>query len=200
MFEDRENRLKKHREKQFLKLQELMENRGYSKMTNNRAIDRAGQIPHHVSQRRVLSRKADRGPVFALTYGYDPRLSAFRLNTGDLWSARTLTSVRYSNNHLIQHLGGRQRNIRDNLIRLEVPEDPKIHPERKQLGLKKSGKNYTACPHIREVKSIRVNECKINQSLNFDVSICVNLTECRKNNQENYQVSPCRPQRICEQP
>ena len=48
----------------------------------------------------------------------------------------------------------RQRNIRDNLIREKVPKDPKLHPVKKQQGMKKCGNNCTTFPHIREVKSI----------------------------------------------
>ena len=55
---------------------------------------------------------------------------------------------------------------------------------RKQRGMKKCGNNCTACPYIREVKSLRINqkEWKINQSLNCEVSNCVYLIECRKDN------------------
>jgi hypothetical protein len=63
-----------------------------------------------------------------------------------------------------------------------VPTDPELHPERKQRGMKKCGKNCTACPYIREVKSLSINknEWKINQSLNCEISNCVYLIECRK--------------------
>ena len=45
-----------------------MENRGYSEMTINRAIDRARGIPCSLALRRVLKRQNDKRPVFALTY------------------------------------------------------------------------------------------------------------------------------------
>ena len=51
----------------------------------------------------------------------------------------------------------RQRNIRDHLIRAKLPSDPKLYPERRQRGMKKCGKSCTACPYIREVKSLKVN-------------------------------------------
>ena len=78
----------------------------------------------------------------------------------------------------------RQRNIRDHLIRAKVPSDPKLHPERRQRGMKKCGRNCTACPYIREVKSIRINgtEWKINQSLNCEISNCIYMIECKKDN------------------
>ena len=50
--------------------------------------------------------------------------------------------------------------------------------------MKKCGKNCTACPYIREVKSLRINnnEWKINQSLNCEISNCIYLIECKKDN------------------
>ena len=78
----------------------------------------------------------------------------------------------------------RQRNIKDHLIRAKVPSDPKAHPSRRNRGMQKCRKNCTACPYIREVKSLKINqnEWKINQSLNCEVSNCIYLIECRKNN------------------
>ena len=51
----------------------------------------------------------------------------------------------------------RQRNVRDHLIRAKVPSDPKLHPQRRQRGMKKCGKDCSACPFIREVKSLKMN-------------------------------------------
>ena len=46
----------------------------------------------------------------------------------------------------------------------------------------KTGRNCTACPYIREVKSLRINgtEWKINQSLNCEISNCIYMIECKK--------------------
>ena len=50
--------------------------------------------------------------------------------------------------------------------------------------MRKCGKNCTACPYIREVKSININksEWKINQNLDCNISNCVYLIECKKEN------------------
>ena len=50
--------------------------------------------------------------------------------------------------------------------------------------MRKCGKNCTACPYVREFKSLRINqsEWKINQSLNCEISNCVYLIECKKTN------------------
>ena len=47
---------------------------------------------------------------------------------------------------------------------------------------RKFGDNCTACPYIREVKSLNINntEWKINQSLDCNISNCVYLIQCKK--------------------
>ena len=101
-----------------------------------------------------------------------------RQNTGEQWSARIPTSVRFLYNHFLQHLGGRRICV----IRAKVPSDPKHYPQRRQRGMRKCGNNCTACPFIREVKSLNINrsEWKINQSLDCNISYCVYLIECKK--------------------
>jgi hypothetical protein len=172
------------RERQFLNLKALMESREYSENMINRAIDRARGIPRKIALRRVLSRQTDRRPVFALTY--DPRLPDIQSIQAKHWRSM-VSQDPYLSEVLKQPpltAYRRQKNIRDHLIRAKVPTDPKLHPERKQRGMKKCGKNCTACPYIREVKSLRINknEWKINQSLNCEISNCVYLIECRKDN------------------
>ena len=50
--------------------------------------------------------------------------------------------------------------------------------------MKKCGKNCTACPYIREVKSLRMNgkDWKINQNLNCNTYNCLYMIECKKDN------------------
>ena len=62
----------KNREKQFIKLKDLLQSRGYSERMIESALDRARGIPRNVALRRVLKKQEDKRPVFALTY--DPRL------------------------------------------------------------------------------------------------------------------------------
>ena len=66
----------------------------------------------------------------------------------------------------------RQKNIRDHLIRAKVPSDPKPYPSRRIRGMKRCGKNCSACPYIREVKSLNINtnEWKINQNFNCEIA------------------------------
>ena len=155
-------------------------------MTINRAIDRAREIPRHVALRRVIRRQADSRPVFAMTY--DPRLPPIQSIQAKHWRSMVSQDPYLSEVFTQPPLTAyrRQRNIRDNLIRAKVPMDPKPYPQRKQRGVRKCGKNCTACPYIREVKSLKINkiEWKINQSLNCDISNCVYMIECRKDNCE----------------
>ena len=82
------------REKQFMKLKELLENRGYSERTISSAIHRARKIPRQLALKRVIRRKTEKNPVFAITY--NPRLPpASRLNTGGIWLPCTPTLLRF---------------------------------------------------------------------------------------------------------
>ena len=173
-----------NREKQFLKLKELLENRGYSGKTVDRAIERARGIPRHVSLRRVLRPQEERRPVFALTY--DPRLPAIQNIQAKHWRSMISQDPYLSEVYPKPPLTAfrRQRNVRDHLVRAKVPTDPKPYPTRNQRGMKKCGKNCTACPYIKEVKSLYINnsEWKLNKSFNCEVFNCIYLIECKKNN------------------
>ena len=48
--------------------------------------------------------------------------------------------------------------------------------------MKKCGKSCTACPYIKEAKSLKINksEWKINQTLDCNVSNCIYLVQCKK--------------------
>ena len=50
--------------------------------------------------------------------------------------------------------------------------------------MKKCGENCTACPYIKEVKSLKMNEVewKINQSLDCTTSNCIYMIHCVKDN------------------
>ena len=173
-----------YREKQFLKLKELMESRGYSEGTINSAIDRARGIPRNVALRRAIRREAERRSVFALTY--DPRLPAIQTIQAKHWRSMVSQDPYLSEVFTQPPLTAfrRQRNIKDHIIRAKLPVDPKMYPEKRQRGMKKCGKNCTACPYIREVKSLRMNgkDWKINQNLNCNTYNCVYMIEYKKDN------------------
>jgi hypothetical protein len=173
-----------YREKQFVKLKELMVSRGYSERTLGSAIERARAIPRHVALRRVLKKQEEKRPVFALTY--DPRLPDIQNIQTKHWQSMVGQDP-YLNEVFKQPpltAFRSQKNLHDHLIRAKVPSDPKPYPQRRQRGMRKCGKNCTACPYIREVKSININksEWKINQNLDCNISNCVYLIECKKEN------------------
>ena len=172
------------RESQFQNLKNLLMNRGYSERTITSAIDRARGIPRNIALRRVLKKNEDRRPVFALTY--DPRLPPIQTIQAKHWRSMVHQDPYLAEVYQQPPLTAfrRQKNIKDHLIRAKVPSDPKLHPTRRHRGMKKCNKNCSACPYIREVKSIRINngEWKINQSLDCSVSNCVYLIQCKKEN------------------
>ena len=173
-----------YREKQFLKLKELMTSREYSESTIDAAINRARGIPRHVALRRVMKKQEGIRPVFALTY--DPRLPNIQNIQAKHWRSMISQDPYLSEVFLQPPLTAfrRQKNLRDHLIRAKVPTDPKLHPQRRSRGMKKCGKNCTACPYIKEVKSLYINqkEWKINQNLNCEIFNCIYLIECKKDN------------------
>ena len=129
-----------YREEQFLKLKELLENRGYSERTINAAIDRARRIPRQITLRRVIRKQADKRPVFALTY--DPRLPPIQSIQAKHWRSMVSQDPYLSEVFAQPPLTAfrRQRNVKDHLIRDKVPTDPKPYPSRTTRGMKKCGK------------------------------------------------------------
>ena len=113
----------------------------------DRAVERARGIPHHVSLRRVLRPQEGRRPVFALTY--DPRLPAIKNIQAKHWRSMISQDPYLSEVFPKPPLTAfrRHRNVRDHLVRAKVPTDPKPYPFRNQRGMKKCGKNCTACPY-----------------------------------------------------
>ena len=146
------------REKQFLKLKDLMESRGYSERIITAAIERAREIPRHVALRRVKKCQANKRPVFALKY--DPRLPPIQSIQAKHWRSMVAQDPYLSEvfNQPPLTAYKRQKNVRDHLIRARVPQKPSSYPERNRRGMRKCGANCTACPYIKEVKSLKVKD------------------------------------------
>ena len=142
-----------------LRLQELKINlmeRDYSEQLIDRAIKRAKKVPRHIALRKVLKTQKEKGPI--LVHTYDPRLPSLSsiqakhwrtMSTNDSYMAEVfkkppLTAYR------------RQPNLRNWLIRAKVPNGN--HQKRKLKGMTKCGKSCTACPFIREGKSLQINK------------------------------------------
>jgi hypothetical protein len=133
-----------------------MKSREYTDRTVSSDIERARDIPRHIALRKVIKRQESKRPVFALTY--DPRLPQVQAIQAKHWRSMVsqdpyLHEV-FSQPPLTAYK--RQKNVKDHLVRAKVPGDPRPYPERTRRGMKKCGNNCTACPFIKEVKSLRV--------------------------------------------
>ena len=134
------------REKQFIKLKELMISRGYSELMINSAIERARNVPRHIALRKVVKTQESRRPVFALTY--DPRLPPVQTIQAKHWRSMVgqdpyLHEV-FSQPPLTAYK--RQKNVRDHLVRAKVPGEPRPYPERARRGMKKMWKKLHCMP------------------------------------------------------
>ena len=82
----------------------------------------------------------------------------------------------------------RPRNLRELLIKAKVPPPPNQRPVRTIKGMKKCGKGCTACPYIKEGKSVNISKkatWQINrrhdcQSFNIIYMIECNIDHCRQ--------------------
>ena len=81
----------------------------------------------------------------------------------------------------------RQKNLRENLIRAQIPRTQERYPKRKLKYMTKCGSNCTACPYIREGKNIKINGVnwyinkKVNcQSFNVVYAICCKKDNCKQ--------------------
>ena len=172
------------REKQFIKLKELMKSRGYSEIMLNSAIERARNVPRHIALRKVIKKEEIRRPVFALTY--DPRLPSVQAIQAKHWRSMVSQDPYLHEVFSLPPLTAykRQKNVRDHLVRAKVPGELRPYPERARRGMKKCGKNCTACPFIKEAKSLKIDgiEWKINQNLNCETFNCIYMIQCLKEN------------------
>ena len=77
----------------------------------------------------------------------------------------------------------RQTNLRDILIKAQVPPAPARYPSRKLKGMNRCGKNCTACPYISTVKEVKVNHNEtrhINKPFNGETYNCICMLECKR--------------------
>ena len=83
-----------------------------------------------------------------------------------------------------------QRNLNEHLLRATVP--PNERQKRNVQGMFKSGQQCTACPDIKEGKSIKLNKLQWNtkRKFNFESRVVIYLIECQKEkniNKEDYR-------------
>ena len=163
-------------------MKELLLARKYQERIINSAIEKARKVPRLVALKRANKKKNTERPVFALTF--DPRLPSLQ-NIG----AKHMRAMTNQDQHLLEFFPEppliaykRQANIRQHLIRAKVADPPNLRPKRNIRGMAKCGKACTACPYIREGRTIKHNNLtwKINKKLDCTSYNIVYLIECDK--------------------
>ena len=173
-----------HRENRFSELKNLLTVRGYSVRLIDSAIQRARSIPRKVSLYKSKNTKeSNKRPVFAVSY--DPRLPSITSLQAKHW--RTMVG---QDSYLAEVFPDppltafkRQKNLKDYLVRAKVPKLPSIYPKRHIKGMKKCGTQLcTACPYVREGKSIKIGEktWNINNKLDCNSYNVVYILICKK--------------------
>ena len=150
------------------------------------AINRALKIPRQEALRKVHRDKNIKRPIFAVKF--DPRLPSIGPITNKHWRSMVVQDEYLKNVFKEPPLTAykRQKNIKDFIIRAKVPMDPEVRPKRKNPGMKKCGKWCTACPYVKEGKSVKIDKNKtwsINKNVNCLTSNIVYLIECLKCNE-----------------
>ena len=173
---------KEKRENRFSELKTLLLSRRYKERTIDAAIDRARQIPRKVALRKVGKKQTSKRPVFALTY--DPRLPSITNLQAKHWRAMVAMDPYLASVFPQPPLTGfrRQKNLRDHIIRAQVPIQPKRYPERRKMGMRKCGKQCTACPFVIEGKDIKIKDTKweIRQDVDCNTYNVVYMIKCTK--------------------
>ena len=79
----------------------------------------------------------------------------------------------------------RQPNIRNHLIRAQLPNPKKPYPVRSNKGMFKCGRECPTCPFIQEGKTIKINkntDWKVSRKVNFQSFNIVYMIKCVKEN------------------
>ena len=146
-----------NREKRFQELKTNFIERGYSEKVINLAINKARKVPRKVALRKALKPSQKEGPIFAVNF--DPRLPSLGNIMAKHWismvSRNTYLEEVFKRPPLIAYK--RQQNIRGHLVRAKVAPAKGPYPQKKIVGMKKCGQNCTACPYIKECKSVKIN-------------------------------------------
>ena len=172
------------RDQRLVELKHLLMARDYKERPVDSAIRRARAIPRHTALRKVINPIKKKIPVFAVQY--DPRLPSIPLMQSKHWRAMVSQD---------QYLGEcfesppiiafkKQQNLREHLIRAKLPPPLRKQEKRNLMGMSRCGKQCTACPYIKEGKSIasasKQRTWKINKSLNCESKNIIYMIECKK--------------------
>ena len=161
-----------------------LEKRNYRPHIVDIAIEKTKNINRTSALKKKNNNKkqSDR-PVFAVAY--DPRLPAIQSSMAKHWRSMVAQDQYLRKVFPMPPLTGfkRNQNIRNHLIRAQLPKSKGRYPKRILKGMTKCGTGCTACPFIMEGKSIQFNkneDWKINKPVNCNSYNVVYLIECSK--------------------
>jgi hypothetical protein len=164
--------------------------RGYQEKLIDSALVKARNIPRKAALKRSQKKEQPKGPIFAVKF--DPRLPSVSSITAKHWRSMTSQDQYLAEVFPQPPLTAfrRQTTIRNLVIKAKVPDQLRRNEKRQLKGMAKCGKSCTACPYIKEGKTVKINQNKywsINKHVNCESYNIVYLIECDKNNcQEKY--------------
>ena len=172
-----------NRIKNLNQLKVLLKERNYPDHVIDPAVSRALKISRSEALKKVNKSEKEKRPVFAVTY--DPRLPSIsgivNKHHRSMVSQDEYLKGVFKSPPLTAFK--RQRNIKDNIIRAKVAMPQDARPTRKNPGMKKCGKWCTACPYVKEGKTIKIDNkqtWKINKNVSCETENIVYLIECQK--------------------
>jgi hypothetical protein len=170
------------RDKRLEELRDLLVARQYPLGMVEATLEEVKLIPREKLLQKVKP-KVNNRPVLAVPY--DPRLPSLSNIQSKHWRAMTSQDSYLKQVFKEPPLTAyrRNQNIRGHLIRARVPKN-KTRPERIINGMKKCEAQCTACPYIREGKSITINNTnwKIKRKLDCNSYNVVYAICCKKEN------------------
>ena len=171
------------REMRFAELKNMILDRNYRIGMIESAIRRARSIPRSESLKCVVKPNTSRRPVCVVSW--DPGLPSFSAIQQKHWRTMTTTDSYLKEVFPEPPLTAfkRQKNIKDFLIRAKIPPNKFSRPKRHMFGMRKCGKQCTACPFIRECKEVKSKEnfkWKINNYVTCDTYNIIYLIQCNK--------------------
>ena len=136
------------RDKRLTELKEMLLLREYPVKVIDSAIDRAKLIPRRIALRKVIKKKEEMKPVFAVKF--DPRLPSISTIQAKHWRAMVSQNQYLAKCFPKPPLTAfkRPKNIKEFLIRAKVPLPPEVINKRDLKGMKKCTKQCSACPYI----------------------------------------------------
>ena len=149
------------RDERLNELKNMLTSREYPDKLIDSAIERARAIPRRVALRKVDNTKILKKPVFAVRF--DPRLPSISSIQAKHWRAMVTHNQYLASCFPEPPLTAfkRPRNIKEFLIRAKVPPPPDRRDKREIKGMKKCGKQCSACPYIQEGRNIRIDKINI---------------------------------------